>query len=178
MNRWKNKSSKSKALVNTTTPWTRISAYLALGLVSLGASWCESPILALLGLPLLLAGLITCMVACVRVGGAELKPHPRLGLLCGVAVLAVIAGGMGWADAAAWHFRALGRGTTVNIPCRLVLPILINTLAASAMAYAIWRSRRCSRMALLPHFLYWLSFGPTSFVVTWIRGLNSAPFSA
>lgn len=85
---------------------------------------------------------------------------------------------MGWADAAAWHFRALGRGATVNVPLRLAIPLVVNALAAAAMAHAIRRSRQCTAKETLPHFLYWLSFRPAAFAVTWIRGLNGAPFSA
>jgi hypothetical protein len=64
------------------------------------------------------------------------------------------------------------------VPLRLAIPLVLNVLAAVAMAHAIRRSRQCTAKETIPHFLYWLSFGPAAFAVTWVRGLNGAPFSA
>ncbi len=93
--------------MNSVTRWNSPSAYIALTLVTLGVGRLGIPILALLGLPLVVGGLVAARLVIINaVGRDALDRHMTLRLAGAAGMLLVIAGAVSSARAAAQFFRA------------------------------------------------------------------------
>jgi len=157
----------------------KVAAVLGLLVVPLGASWSQTPILALAGLPLMLLGLFSAMFACagqVAVGAGERKT--LLAALAALAVLCVtISAGWG-AHALASHYVNLNR----QLPSRLIedalVALLLGGTGATIIVWGLASIRHCLRQELWRIWLYWFAYTLLAMAITWFRGANGAPFSA
>ncbi len=161
--------------MSSTTRWNSPSAYIALTLVTLGVGCLGIPMLALLGLPLVVGGLVAARLVIVNATGRDaLDRHMTMRLACAVGMLVVLAGAVSCARVAAQSFRAAPDPVAV----RLMVSLSLMLLGPLILTLVVRRSRRPHAAGVLPYFVHWFLYGPAAFVLTFILGVIGAPFGA
>ncbi len=161
------------------TVWHKASSVLGLLLVTLGASWASSPIIALAGVPLMILGMFFAMFACAgfaSTGASERKP--LVGVLAAMGVLGVAYGAICGAGAFATYYLNLGRQLPTSLGENVLIALLVGATGATVTVWALANIRKCLLQELWRVWLYWFAYTLLAMGITWFRGANGAPFSA